>query len=217
MIKPILFNTDMVRATLDGYKNTTRRICKGDKPPCEVGDLLWVRETWDFLPCITCMERDCLLKPAVYEDAEAITEGCWLYRADSLNALIMNCHNWRPSIHMPKQAARIFLRVTEVSAQRLRESINGVKKPAKALRDEGIQIYEACENCIRSGAERTCPCSKGVAAAENILDQPRWEFAQLWDSTIPKGRLARDGWEANPWVWVIRFERCERPEGWPGT
>ena len=123
-MKPILFNTEMVQAILAGRKTETRRLIRRNKhgyliKPYEEGDVLYVRETWDFLPCITCMERDCTLKPAVYEDAEAITEGCWLYRADGDNPIGWGGHKWRPSIHMPKQAARIFLKVTGIAAEQL--------------------------------------------------------------------------------------------------
>ena len=60
-----------------------------------------------------------------------------------------------------------------------------------------------------------CRTITGCRACE-LLDQPRWEFGRLWDNTVPKGRLDRDGWAANPEVWVIRFEVCEKPDGWPG-
>lgn len=222
-IKPILFNTEMVRAIQDGRKDTTRRLVKrndrgGLIKPYAVGDVLWVRETWDFLPCITCMERGCTLKPAVYEDTEAITEGCWIYRADSSNTLIMNCHNWRPSIHMPKAAARIFLHVTSIFAVDLQGSINKAWCPALELQGEGIDIGDDCRSCIETYGNPACISESGDPPDDDecgLLDDPRGEFAELWDSTIQKGRLNREGWAADPWVWVIRFERCERPEGWP--
>lgn len=254
-MKPILFNTEMVKAIQEGRKTATRRVIRWeradvikaasargklygpipeDEPtpetllcwymdrlprPYAVEDVLWVRETWAFWPCITCGEpcansaidsNTMFWKaPAIMETADGLTEGCFLYRADGEAPVFPGGHIWRPSIHMPRQAARIFLRVTEVFPERLRESIDEAGVPMWELRAEGIPIYERCRICIADGREnRDCrECS--------LYDQPRWEFSRLWDSTIRKDRLAAEGWAADPWVWVIRFERCERPEGWP--
>ena len=78
------------------------------------------------------------------------------------------------------------------------------------LRAEGIQIYERCSICIADGREnRDCrECS--------LFNWPRWEFSLLWDRTIRKDRRTAEGWGADPWVWVVRFEQIEKPEGWPG-
>lgn len=219
-IKPILFNTEMVRAIQEGRKTVTRRILKGDKPPFERGDILWVRETWAFWPCITCGEP-CVNSgiysnpmygkaPETMETADGLTEGCFLYRADGEAPVFPGGHIWRPSIHMPKAAARIFLRVTGVVPQRLRESFDEASLPMRELAAEGIPIYEDCKRCLqRDRRDGACLiCGKYY--------QPRWEFSRLWDSTIRKDRWAAEGWEANPWVWVIRFEQIEKPEGWPG-
>ena len=91
----------------------------------------------------------------------------------------------RPSIHMPKEAARIWLKVTDVRVERLQE------------------ITE--EQIGREGVEVEYP---------HVLngEEKRYAFSTLWNSTVKKSDLDRYGWNANPWVWVIEFERCEKPE-----
>lgn len=196
-IKPILFNTEMVRAILDGRKTYTRRLVKPQpdekhtyplgfvtdstekkevgcfgfgvdeyggsiqyaKPPYQPGNILYVRETF----------------------AQAARHIFW-YRAD--NAEYTKNILWRPSIHMPKEAARIWLKVTNVRVERLQEMW------ASDASKEGIYF------------------SKPTTADEMLI-----AFAKLWDSTIKKSDIYRYGWDANPYVWVISFERCERPEG----
>lgn len=176
VVKPILFNTEMVRAILDGRKTCTRRICKdaneytvpdmefydADKrtyavhnfadlehtekvsigertcPICP-GDILYVRETW-------CKELERYIYRADYSDTEKFYQG-----GKEINM------KWHPSIHMPKEAARIFLRVTNVRVERLQD----------------ITVEDA--------------------------------LAEGMDKYIR--------WDANPWVWVIEFERCDKPEG----
>lgn len=90
---------------------------------------------------------------------------------------------WRPSIHMPKKAARIWLKVTDARVERLKEITEG------QAQKEGIVNNVAVK----------------------VSSYIHW-FQQLWNSTIKKSDLDRHGWEANPWVWVIEFERCEKPE-----
>lgn len=215
IIRPILFNTEMVQAIQEGRKTVTRRLAKDlSRPPYETGDVLCVRETWNFLPCITCMERDCSLTPEVYEDAESITEGCFIYKAlDGESPVFGLGHSWRPSIHMPKQAARIFLRVKAVYADRLQESVNVSPRPIKEIEAEGIPIDEECQECVKTYG---WPCCIDEESECGLLDDQRGKFADLWDSTIPKDKLETAGWAADPMVWVIRFRVCEKPEGWPG-
>lgn len=194
--KPILFNTEMVRAILNGRKTVTRRIIKPqpiaeaptycyagshkqdigywhDKsgrrwnPPCHAGDYLYVRETWCALP----------VTPGGHMRGHDV----YYYKADGDLRPEAWRRNWRPSIHMPKEAARIFLRVTAVLVERLQDiTENG-------LHSEGVEL-EAFE--------------VGYAFAEGI-------FHGVWDSTIKPADLLLHGWEANPWVWVIEFERME--------
>lgn len=194
-IKPILFNTEMVRAILDGRKDATRRIVKGFisddavwgytaftpkgyiscrgtfadgygekffKLPCEPGDILYVRETWKKAP-----------------------NGYYYYEDWQRND-IADVTKWKPSIHMPKEAARIWLKVTDVRVERLQEITS--------------------EQICREGVEVEYP---------HVLngEEKRYAFSRLWDSTIKKSDLDRYGWNASPWVWVIEFERCEKPEG----
>ena len=197
-MKPILFNTEMVKTILDGRKTVTRRLIKpkysnthirwktdkygtrlieiqndveGEtygrredgttwrkllwyreiKPPYQVGDILYVRETW----------------------AEGYDE--YIYRADDKmgdKSVIV----WHPSIHMPREAARIFLRVIDVKAEKLQDiTVDG------ALH-EGADISQGFKN-----------------------------FISIWNSTIPEKDIKQYGWDANPYVWVISFKRIEKP------
>lgn len=202
-IKPILFNTEMVRAILDGRKSCTRRIVKGFIPndavwgytaftpkgciscrgtfadgygekffklPCEPSDILYVRETW-----YKGLER--YMYRADYSDTEKF------YRDGKEIEM-----KWHPSIHMPKEAARIWLKVTDVRVERLQE-INGDDALA-----EGVDKYIHANGTLNE-------------------DQTITSFIGIWNSTIKKSDLDQHGWDVNPWVWVIEFERCEKPEG----
>ena len=200
-MKPILFNTKMVRATLAGMKTATRRLIKDpfyidDEDACrksgmavhkgtsitdgmpypeilyEVGEILYVRETW-----ATTEDGHVYLYRA---DANPAEGGCIRDKAGKLHA-----PRWRPSIHMPKEAARIFLRVTGVRVERLQEI------DAEGVLAEGMT----------SGA---AVCGDMEIAAK--------EFALLWNRTIKPEKLDIYGWEANPWVWVIEFEQISREE-----
>lgn len=217
-IKPILFNTEMVRAILDGRKTCTRRLVKpqpksklcytfagsdsdtwgypnrtaheiwGEEfklpnditeeelskrwnPPYHTDDILYVRETWCGLP--------------VNEAGHMRGHTIYYYKADGE----LRPKGWRgtlhPSIHMPKEAARIWLKVTDVRVERLQEITS--------------------EQICREGVEVEYP---------HVLngEEKRYAFSRLWDSTIKKSDLDRYGWNASPWVWVIEFERCEKPE-----
>lgn len=187
--KPILFNTDMVVAILKNMKSETRRIARfidgrnpnwtgyvrdglmlynGTNEPCikkapyKVGDYLYVRETWrEHSPGF----------PRMY-----------IYKADYPVEYERKIR-WHPSIHMPKKAARIFLRVTDVRLERLND-----------IDDVGIR------------AEGITPHNIGIPDTPTTLLS---RYAALWNTTVTKKELLRYRWEANPWVWVIRFERVE--------
>jgi hypothetical protein len=203
-IKPILFNTEMVRAILDGKKTCTRRIVKGAIPD----DAMWGYTMFTPKGCISCR--------GVYADEygekffrlpyqqgdilyvrETWCKGFWMnekeryyYKADDND---FHCV-WHPSIHMPKEAARIWLRVTDVRAERLQECGEGW---CIDIEKEGIATPQDPILYISDDA---------------FHDALRMEFQKTWDKTIKKSDLDRYGWNANPWVWVIEFERCEKPE-----
>lgn len=219
-MKPILFNTEMVRAILDGRKTVTRRIadinteitcndgttnhefvpdnfnhpwvkptgfvCRkcgfGVAPPhsrvpCGAslfrprywpGDILYVRETW-----------------AKMTDLGTISHAGFVYRGDfndnELHQMAKKHFVWKPSIHMPKEAARIFLRVTNVRVERLRNMV---------LADVLME---------------------GITEGDSYDDTwKRWH--DTWNSTIKPADLSTKGWEANPWVWVIKFEQISKEE-----
>lgn len=211
-IKPILFNTEMVRAILDGRKTCTRRLVKpqpksklcytfagsdsdtwgypnrtaheiwGEEfklpnditeeelskrwnPPYHTDDILYVRETWCGLP--------------VNEAGHMRGHTIYYYKADGELRPKGWRGTWHPSIHMPKEAARIWLKVTDVRVERLQD-----------MTDDDAEA-EGCFDYTSTALG----------------------FFDVWDSTIKKSDLDRYGWDANPWVWVIEFERCEKPEG----
>ena len=204
-IKPILFNTDMVRAIMYGRKTCTRRVVKTRRkdacgfyvtrysdgsfagvyeydedermfenqliPPYKPGDVLYVRETWCGLP--------------VNEAGHFRGHPIYYYKADGDLRPEGWRGAWRPSIHMPKEAARIWLKVTDVRVERLQDITS------EQIYREGAEVEEPF---VLNGEEK------------------RYAFSVLWNSTIKKSDLDRYGWEANPYVFVIEFERCEKPE-----
>ena len=209
-IKPILFNAEMVRVILDGRKTCTRRICK-DANERTVPDMEFYnadRRTYavhnfvdkEHMEQLSTAERTCPICPGdilyVRETWKKAPNGYYYYEDWQRND-IADITKWKPSIHMPKEAARIWLKVTNVRVERLQDiDEDGAVK-------EGIPWSE-CRNCK---APFGCDACAGEGYDE--IDA----FAELWDSTIKKIDLDFYGWNANPWVWVIEFERCEKPEG----
>lgn len=198
-IKPILFNTEMVRAIMDGRKSCTRRMVKPQpnekhtyplgfvtdstekkevgcfgfgineysgsiqyaKPPYQPRDILYVRETWGHPISLNSDKQ-------------------YVFRADKIaeSGFKNDSHIWHPSIHMPKEAARIWLKVTDVRVERLQD-----------MTDDDAEA-EGCFDYTSTALG----------------------FPDVWDSTIKKSDVDRYGWDVNPWVWVIEFGRCEKPK-----
>lgn len=231
---PILFNSEMVRANLDGRKTCTRRLVKPQpdekhtyplgfvtdstekkevgcfgfgideyggsikyvKPPYQPEDILYVRETWN-----KGLER--YMYRADYSDTEKFYQGG--------KEIEMK---WYPSIHMPKEAARIWLKCTDVRVERLQEI---TESGAKA---EGIRGYTKDGNLYKYAVTDDWWIDyhnkhKEIVTGTWWQDMPRTAkdaFSYLWNSTIKKSDLDLYGWNANPWVWTIEYERCEKPE-----
>ena len=234
-IKPILMNTEMVRAILDGRKTCTRRLIKPQweecptckyihneyiydklaknvycarcgypldperRSPYEPGDILYVRETWDCYP--------------EYEDEDA--PGIYCYKADGdLRPERYREMGWLSPIHMPKEAARIWLKVTDVRVERLQD-----------ITEDGAKAEGMPDSLDYPVDKAYCPLCKGEGIIGTVdvhslghmdvdcpyCDSYRKRFENLWNS-INQKCLDCYGWDANPWVWVIEFERCEKPQ-----
>ena len=222
-MKPILFSTDMVKAILDDRKSMTRRVIKPQptepkqnltdgvwvdwyegnrylmtQPRYQIGDVLYVRETWR-------------IQNTKYDERVPwkYTEHKLQYRADFTdeeNAQygrrggLKPC-KWKPSIHMPKEAARIFLRVTEVRAERLQE-IGRDDCEKEGLHDDSEYIWRGIASCHDYTISRTT----------KISDVYRQGFATLWDSINAKRNGGIYAWDKNPFCWVYSFEKIERGE-----
>ena len=229
MEKPILFNTEMVKAILDGRKTQTRRLVKAPdwniktipdwanrksiesgiffwvvgqraksgtaikiKPPCKPGDILWVRETWNGLK--TGNEKFGWHKT-------------FWYKADDVDENPDD--KWRPSIHMPREAARIFLKVKDVRIERLQDMSeeDAISEGYSGVCPGAHTVYFSdgyAEPCHVGGED----CGYGYWYCNHSIQEAFG--SDIWDKTIKPAELQSYGWDANPWVWVIEFERCNR-------
>lgn len=213
--KPILFNTEMVQSILDDRKTVTRRVIKfpcnkytGRFPRAEDvsisgnyyggvvhfledphycfdvkktyrrGDILWVRETW------------------------LMADGNYYYRANetmiSSQTRVSFGYQWHPSIHMPKDAARIFLHVTDVRAERLQDITT--EQTSK----------EGCFAWTKDGKITKYSMAEDQYEWSMMPRNPEKAFRDCWDMLTRKKDLDQYGWNANPWVWVVDFERIRR-------
>lgn len=150
-------------------------------PPYQPGDILYVRETF----------------------IQAAANIFW-YKADDKLWMSKDLL-WKPSIHMPKKAARIWLKVTDVRVERLQEITED------GVWDEGFKFKPPCLTRV-SADGHTCDLDGPCMSSIKYCDMTMGELfgREVWNSTIKKSDLDYYGWSANPWVWVIEFERCER-------
>ncbi len=202
-MKPILFKTEMIKAILSGQKTVTRRVIKGASPKWPFVDLnddmsitaidrygeeypkdvpgLWATFESDGYPDFPAFKSPYQIGDILYvREAYAAwsrTEGIMPklhYKADEEG---LPGVKWKPSIHMPREAARLFLEVIDIRVERLQDmTIDDVHH-------EGVSIQEGFK-----------------------------DFIVLWNMTVKKPDKSKYGWEANPWVWCIEFEQCEKNE-----
>lgn len=288
MIKPILFNTKMVRAIQDDRKTATRRLIKpqpdatfpycheehtgwhwttsdgdddmmgwwpsfekGVKPPYQPGDILYVRETWGWNYCYDCGMADGGLDIVALNDGHIDNDpfrcddetaervffekekeyGCYCYKASAEDDEIPDGDGrWHPSIHMPKKAARLFLRVTGVRVEKLQDIT-----PADAVY-EGA--YEDCRECLDTYGSTGKQCcyrdEDECSQCESVIES----FAEVWNNCYASPQPVKENgkivryesypWEdiretrtyrglpwlviGNPWIWVVEFERISKEE-----
>lgn len=108
---------------------------------------------------------------------------------------------------MPKEAARIWLKVTDVRVERLQDI------DEDGVWNEGFRFTPPCLTRV-SADGHTCELDGPCMSSIKYCDMTMGELfgRELWNNTIKKSDLDRYGWDANPWVWVVEFERCEKPE-----
>lgn len=178
-------------------------------PPVFVGDILYVRETWNYGYIESSdaeLSTECWFEGQWKASDELISAQSRYYYKAGCDPDLLTFMKWRPSIHMPKEAARIFLRVTDVRAERLHDMTED-----DVCAEGAEKIINSCEHMDFS-VEPPEPCYNASPCKDCIIDYsyPELFGKMVWDSTIKKNDLARYGWEANPWVWVIEFERMGR-------
>lgn len=219
---PILFNTDMVQAIWSGHKSQTRRVVKeelivwqaefesGNLPHVirsepslqyylenrcpfgQIGDQLWVRETWHVEPNVQGWSMD---------ENEPCTG--WIeYKAGGSKEVtapnfdaVQRCFpkgevdwdflpsDWRPSIFMPRWASRIQLEITNIRIERLNDISEQDAESEGCIADPCDHARQICEDIGCCG-----PTAKG-------------HFKYIWESIN-----GANSWDKNPWVWVIEFK-----------
>lgn len=211
-MKPILFSTLMVQALLRGEKTQTRRkikptskngncgirvsknkdgiiteVCGYDEDErCwdengspysvnnkyRVGDVLWVRETFQIVP-----------------------SNMIFYKADPENKA---AGNWKPSIFMPKEAARIFLKVKEVRVEKVQDI-----SESDAIEEGIIKLNQSFAQLLTDGIQYLDYSKKPELFNDGLSGKE--SYKSLWEKINGPG-----SWDLNPWVWVYNFERIEK-------
>ena len=174
------------------YRKTTSLELR-KKMPYRVGDILYVRETWGIHSMKNYGKRvKFLFKAGAIKELREVALSESRYD-DMLKYSFKN--GWQPSLFMPKEAARVFLEVTNVRVERLQEITEeqAIKEGCSGIECKKPNNYNSDECC-------------GYCNNSGYIEPPQLEFLYLWDSTLNKEQLELYGWDNNPWVWVIEFK-----------
>jgi len=214
-MKGILMKPDMIQAILDGKKTQTRRVIKPQpikavaelkehsevkgywipysadrrmvnnnignrKNDCgyyaryQLGEVVYLKEAWDtYLP-------DENIRPVV------------VYKYDGLSSGF----KWRSPLFMPEWAARHFLQITDVKAERVQE-ITGEDAINEGCSDVGVVPLQTAMLATNTNTIDDCYKALSIAC-----------FADLWD-TINKPPY---NWDSNPYVFSYSFRRVNKDE-----
>lgn len=219
---PILMSGEMIRAFRDGRKTQTRRpvTVRGltdlgrpyryaDRwaalsasagvfplrcPFGAAGDRIWFRETW----ALNFGYRNCVAYRADYRDAREVVAGPANWDGEPA----VDVARWRPSIHMPRWAARFTPLVKRVWVERVQDITpeGALAEGIRAVTKDGT-LTKFCVYDL--GDHSSTPWA-------SMRRDPREAFADLWDSIYAARGL---GWADNPWVWCCEFERCSEAGG----
>lgn len=207
--KPILFNSPMIRAVLDGRKTQTRCIFHPPAPDtatCDIsvqvatgeyrskyapGDRLWVREMWgtDAPDLDTCRRG---------VESDGMSYGPY-YAADA-DWFDNKTVRMRPSIHMPRWASRLTLTITDVRIERVQD-ISEADAMAEGLAKRAKDSVPTWKYGLpdRDGMPGTD--DDGWQWQDWCVD-PRNAFGKFWNSL---NEARGYGWSANPWVVALTF------------
>ena len=227
MTKGILFNQNMVRAILDGRKTVTRRICK-DANEYVVPDMSFYDAEKRTYAVHNFADKEHTDQLSIAERTCPICPGDILYVREC--GIIQSMKNFDKTVKMyfPADDTLIEFKVTPDEYERLsrfpedkklspywltkQESRIWLK--VKDVRVERLQEITD-EDCEKEGLENFCKkCHALFSDCDTCLNDEgiKVDFKELWNSTIKKSDIDLYGWDANPWVYVIEFERCEKPE-----
>ena len=177
----MIFNTEMVKAILEDRKIQTRRPKKKEKCDYKIGQKIYVREKFrlekgDFLPTL---------------ETELAKKMYPVYYASD-NPRYRDQDKWKPSIHMPKEYARIWLEITDIRVERIQD-ISMMDASCEGIHSEFDGTHIWYENYLGDGMFK-------------YFEGAIPSFKSLWDSIYKKQGF---GWDKNPFVWVYGFKRVE--------
>lgn len=177
--------------------------------PYQVGDVLYVRETW----CIQAAHRfgaDARIEfkaGGIMQKIQFKNSNSQSINRDDYDKFVNKWWNengkWHPSIFMPRAAARIFLKVTNAKVQRVQDITD-----EEAWKEGNMIKPLICKGRNCNDCKHATKNYKGWGDCyEGDCQGARYNFKNLWNSLYEKKGY---GWDVNPWVWVFEFERCEK-------